>query len=147
MKKIAQPNTVSGLHTKRYEVLAFLKRLDAERASVLRSLAHLDATLDLFVNSKPDLGRYAAPDSGSRTEFRGFVADLLRGRDKPISIIGTADLWVRHLGLEPNRLNRNRARSRVDAYFRKLVERGVMERVGNEGQSALWELVNQLSHD
>ena len=147
MKKIAKPHTVSGLHAKRDEVLAFLKRLDAERASVLRSLAHIDATLDLFVNSEPDLGRYAVPDSGSMTEFRGFVADLLKGRDKPISIIGTADLWVKHRGLEPNRPNRNRARSRVDGYFRKLVEKGILERVGNEGQSALWELVNEFPHD
>ncbi len=147
MKKIEKPHTVYGIQEKRSELVRFLTRLDSERSATLKLLGQVDATLELFTGSRPDFGRYTVPDSGSMTEFRGFVAQFLRDVGKPVSIIGTADAWVRYHGLEPNRPNRNRARSRVDSYFRKLVEHGIIERVGSEGQSALWELVNEFPHD
>jgi hypothetical protein len=147
MKRKDRPNTVYGLHAKRADLLTFLKRLDAERRSVLRSLAYVDAAIGLFVSPELDLARYDAPDMGSQAEFRGFIADLLREAGKPVAINAVTAAWMAHYGIEATDLNRNRARCRVRAYFEKLAEHGIVERVGKQGPATVWELVNEFPHD
>lgn len=142
MKKIDSPHTISGLSGRRKELLSFLSRLDNERGSIIESLAGVDAALELFITPEIDLNRYSAPDPGSLTEFRAFVAEVLRTAGKAVSISYIAERWLIHRGLPYNRQTVYRAHARVGAYLNKLEAAGYAEMVGTQGNALLWESVN-----
>lgn len=143
MKKPERPLTVHGLHAKRAELRLFLKGLDRERHKTLRSLAQLDAVLDMFVRPNIFWSRYRPhPPIGSQTEFRNYVRDRLKRATRPVCIGEVARDWMRHYGIRGTKNSRASARDRVRGYFRLLEKHGLIAVVGMDDMAELYQIVS-----
>jgi hypothetical protein len=131
-----RPNTISGLHAKRDELVRYRKQLQAEMRKVTTDIDHLEAAARLFEGGKASLpftslgGRYTVRHRARKGTVRKFILAQLRTATAPLTSADLADAWLKDRGLKPDDDTRIVIRKRIGAALIALRNQGVAR---NEG--------------
>ena len=139
-----RPNTISGLQSKRKELLKLHGRLVSEAKKVLCDIDHLDATIRLF---DPDadierirLNRYATKHRAPKGQMKRFILSCFREASDALTSATITSMWIEDRALRPDDSTRVILRKRVGASINKMKNEGVIECCGHDGTSKLWRL-------
>jgi hypothetical protein len=140
------PNTISGLQTKRKELAKLHSHLIAEGKKVLCDIDHIDATIRLF---DPDadierirLNRYATKHRARKGHMKRFVLGCFRDATEPHTSRSVTSLWIEDRGLHPDDSTRNILTKRIGACLNKMKNDGVIEHCGYDENLKLWKLAD-----
>ena len=138
------PNTISGLQSKRKELAKLHAHLIAEGKKVLCDIDHIDATIRLF---DPDadierirLNRYATKHRAPKGHMKRFVLSTFRESTEPQTSKTITALWIEDRGLKPDESTRVILTKRVGASLNVMKNSGVIEHCGYDENLKLWRL-------
>lgn len=142
--KYERPNTISGLKTKRTELVKLRKELMREAKKVLCDIDHIDATIRLFDpkadNKQFRLNRYATKHRAPKGQMKRFVLNQLRISETPLTSRQITEAWIKDRGLEPDEDTIVILRKRVGACIVTAKNSDVVEAVGQDGTYKYWQL-------
>ena len=143
-----RPNTISGLQSKRKELVKLHGRLVDEAKKVLCDIDHLDATIRLF---DPDadierirLNRYATKHRAPKGHLKRFVLDTFREANEALTSKEITSLWIEDRGLKPDESTRVILTKRIGACLTKMKNDGVIRHVDYKDGLKLWVMDNCL---
>ncbi len=142
--KYERPNTISGLQTKRAELVKLRKDLMREAKKVLCDIDHIDATIRLL-DPKADverlrLNRYATKHRAQKGQMKRFVLNQLRIAEAPLTSRQITEAWVKDRGLKADEDTLVILRKRIGACIVTAKNDNVVEAVGQDGTYKFWAL-------
>jgi hypothetical protein len=137
-----RPNTISGLQTKRAELVKLRKELVREAKKVLCDIDHIDACIRLF-DPKADierirLNRYATKHRAPMGQLKRFVLTQFRTAQEPLTSRQITEEWIKDRGLQPDEDTFVILRKRIGACIVTAKNSGLVESVGQDGVCKLW---------
>lgn len=142
--KTEQPNTISGLQSKRAELVKLRKELMREAKKVLCDIDHIDACVRLFDPAadieRHRLNRYATKHRAPKGHMKRFVLTQLRESDVPLTSRQIIEAWIKERGLQPDEDTFVILRKRVGASLVTSKNTGLVESTGSDGEYKLWQL-------
>ena len=139
-----RPNTVSGLKTKRKELVKLLGKITGEAERVRTSIKHIDGCIVLFdPNAKPPttyhdgfIPRHTAP----KGHLKRFILTQLREASDPLSARQIADAWIIDQMIEADTDTLRLLRKRIGISINTIRHCGLVVEAGMDGPSKLWAL-------
>jgi len=103
------PNTVSGLLTKRAELVKLRAQLEAELRGLTCDIDHIDGCIRLFdpADTPAARARYATKHRAKKGQMVRFVLGSLRESSGPIMARDIAEAWVAERDLKTAALGSN----------------------------------------
>jgi len=142
--KYERPNTISGLQSKRVELVKLRKELMREAKKVLCDIDHIDATIRLFDPTadveRLRLNRYATKHRAQKGHMKRFVLNQLRIAETPLTSRQITEAWIKDRGLKPDEDTFVILRKRIGACIVTAKNNDVVESVGQQGEYKLWVL-------
>lgn len=147
MKDIAEydrPNTVSGLRSKRKELIKLLGKITADAERARSSIKSIDACIKLFdPSAKPPatyhdgiIPRHTAP----KGHLKRFILNMLREASTPLSARQIADAWVIEQMIDGDIDTLRLLRKRIGISINTIKHDGLVVEAGMDGVCKLWML-------
>ena len=135
-----RPNTVAGLLSKRDQLLALRKQLDAEARKVTCDIDHLDACIALFdpANTHESIQRYTTKHRAQKGHVKRFVLAFLRDAEKPVTSRDITEAWIAERGLRADGATFVIIRKRIGACLTGLQADGFVKGAGTGGDYKAW---------
>ena len=135
-----RPNTVAGLQSKRDELLALRKRLEADVRKVTCDIDHLDACIALFdpANTPEGVRRYTTKHRAQKGHVKRFVLTFLRDAKGPVTSRDITEAWIADRGLRTDDATFVIIRKRIGACLTGLQADGMAKGTGSEGDYKGW---------
>tara|TARA_R110000868_G_scaffold192394_5_gene436854 strand:- start:3780 stop:4208 length:429 start_codon:yes stop_codon:yes gene_type:complete len=123
-----RPNTVAGLLSKRDQLLALRKQLDAEARKVTCDIDHLDACIALFdpANTPQAVQRYTTKHRAQKGHVKRFVLTFLKDAQGPVTSRDITNAWIAERGLRADEATHIIIRKRIGACLNVLKAQGVV---------------------
>lgn len=138
------PNTISGLQSKRADLVKLRKQLLAEAKKVLCDIDHIDACIRMFDPSadveRIRLNRYATKHRAPKGQMKRFVLSQFREATAPLTSRQITKAWIKERGLQPDEATFVILRKRVGACIVTAKNNDLVEGVGQDGEYKLWVL-------
>jgi hypothetical protein len=135
------PNTVSGLLTKRAELVKLRGQLEAELRGLTCDIDHIDGCIRLFdpANAPAARKRYATKHRAKKGQMVRFVLGALREASGPLTSRQIAEAWVAERGLRTDDGTLVVIRKRVGTCLIALRAKGLARDAGRVGESKGWQ--------
>ena len=136
------PNTVSGLLTKRAELVKLRGQLEAELRGLTCDIDHIDGCIRLFdpANTPAARARYATKHRAKKGQMVRFALGALREASGPLTSRDIALAWVKERGLKTDDGTLVVIRKRVGACLIALRAKRLAEDVGLSDGQKTWAL-------
>ncbi len=136
------PNTVSGLLTKRAELVKLRGQLEADIKALTVDIDHLEAAIRIFdPEDTPEARRrYAALHRAPKGQSMRFVLSKLREAQEPLTSRALADMWCADRGLTAKDSTVSLLRKRIGATLKALHNKGLVRQCGYVGAHIGWRL-------
>ena len=123
-----RPNTVSGLHAKRDELIRYRKTLQADIRKVTSDIDHLEAAARLFEEgvSYTGIKGHTVRHRARKGTVKRFILATLRDAPSPMSSAQITELWLTDRGLRPDDDTRIVIRKRLGAALISLRAAGTL---------------------
>ena len=138
-----RPNTISGLRSKRVELLSLKKALEADLKKVVCDLDHIDAAIRLFdpALTAKAVARYGIKHRAQKGTVRVHVLTMLRAAEGPLTSREITRAWMSDRGLRSDEATYVMIRKRFGACLTAMKADGVVRGTVQEGGYKGWELV------
>jgi hypothetical protein len=136
------PNTLSGLVTKRAELVKYRDQLEADIRALTVDIDHLEAAIRIFdpEDSPAARRRYAALHRAPKGQSTRFVLGKLREASGPLTSRQLADAWCADRGLTAKDSTVSMLRKRLGATLKTLHSKGRVRQVGHIDGLIGWAL-------
>lgn len=138
-----RPNTISGLRSKRAELLSLKKALEADLKKVICDLDHIDASIRLFdpALTAKVVARYGIKHRAQKGTVRVHVLTMLRAADGPLTSREITRAWMSDRGLRSDEVTYVMIRKRFGSCLTAMKADGMVRGTVQEGGYKGWELV------
>jgi hypothetical protein len=136
------PNTVSGLLTKRADLVRYRDQLEADIKAATCDIDHLEAAIRIFdpEDSPTARRRYAAMHRAPKGQSTPFVLSQLREASGSLTSRGLAEAWCADRGLTAKEATLSMLRKRLGATLTALKGKGLVVQEGHQGGHIAWRL-------
>lgn len=140
-----RPNTVSGLRSKRADLLRLRKHLNGELHKVVCDLDHIDAAIRLFdpAMTAKAVARYGIKHRAPKGTVRVHVLTMLRAAKGPLTSREITRAWMSDRGLRSDEATYVMIRKRFGSCLTAMKADGVVRGTVQEGGYKGWELVQR----
>jgi hypothetical protein len=135
-----RPNTVSGLVSKRSELIKLRDHLEAEARKVTCDIDHLDAVIALFdpANTPEAVQRYTTKHRAQKGHLKRFVLGYLRDHDGFHTSRTLTEAWIADRGLRADEATYVVLRKRMGACLASQVADGLAVHGPMAGEFKTW---------